>query len=31
MVRRVAPDVVDIADTTDHASGTAPLYRQTDA
>ena len=31
MVRRVAPDVVDIADTTDHASGTTPFYRQTDA
>jgi len=27
MVRRVAPEIVDIVDTTDHASGTKPFYR----
>ena len=26
MVRRVAPEIVDIVDTTDHASGTKPFY-----
>lgn len=29
MVRRVAPEVVDIVDTTDHASGTKPFYQRT--
>jgi Fe-S cluster biogenesis protein NfuA len=29
MVRRVAPEIVDIVDTTDHASGTKPFYRRT--
>jgi len=28
MVRRVAPEIVDIIDTTDHASGTKPFYPQ---
>ncbi len=28
MVRRVAPEIVDIVDTTDHASGTKPFYQQ---
>lgn len=28
MVRRVAPEIVDIVDTTDHASGTKPFYPQ---
>jgi Fe-S cluster biogenesis protein NfuA len=28
MVRRVAPEIVEIVDTTDHASGTKPFYRQ---
>src|SRR5450756_807196 len=27
MVRRVAPEIVDIIDTTDHASGTKPFYQ----
>ena len=27
MVRRVAPEIVDIVDTTDHASGTKPFYQ----
>ena len=31
MVRRVAPEVVDIIDTTDHASGTIPFYKQANA
>ena len=26
MVRRVAPEIVDIVDTTDHAAGTKPFY-----
>jgi Fe-S cluster biogenesis protein NfuA len=26
MVRRVAPEIVEIVDTTDHASGTKPFY-----
>jgi len=30
MVRRVAPEIVDIVDTTDHASGTKPFYRRTE-
>jgi len=29
MVRRVAPEIVDIVDTTDHASGTKPFYQRT--
>lgn len=29
MVRRVAPEIVDIVDTTDHAAGTKPFYEQT--
>ena len=28
MVRRVAPEVVEIVDTTDHAAGKAPFYAQ---
>ena len=28
MVRRVAPEIVEIVDTTDHASGTKPFYSQ---
>jgi hypothetical protein len=28
MVHRVAPEIVDIIDTTDHASGTKPFYPQ---
>jgi Fe-S cluster biogenesis protein NfuA len=28
MVRRVAPELVDIVDTTDHASGTKPYYQR---
>jgi Fe-S cluster biogenesis protein NfuA len=28
MLRRVAPEIVDIVDTTDHASGTKPFYPQ---
>ena len=31
MVRRVAPEVVSIIDTTDHASGTIPFYKQANA
>jgi len=31
MVRRVAPEVVDIIDATDHASGTKPFYKQANA
>ena len=27
MVRKVAPEIVDIIDTTDHASGTKPFYQ----
>jgi Fe-S cluster biogenesis protein NfuA len=26
MVRKIAPEVVEIVDTTDHASGTTPYY-----
>jgi len=29
MLRRVAPEIVDIVDTTDHAAGTKPFYKQT--
>ena len=29
MVRRVAPEIVDIVDTTDHAAGTKPFYGRT--
>ena len=29
MVRRVAPEIVDILDTTDHAAGTKPFYERT--
>lgn len=29
MVRRVAPEIVDIVDTTDHAAGKKPFYRYT--
>ena len=28
MVRRIAPEIVDIVDTTDHAAGTKPFYQQ---
>ena len=28
MVRRVAPEVIDIIDTTDHTSGTKPFYKK---
>ncbi len=28
MVRRVAPEIVEIVDTTDHASGTKPFYQR---
>ncbi len=31
MVRRVAPEVVDIIDATDHASGTNPFYMNVNA
>jgi len=31
MVRRVAPEVVDIIDATDHASGTSPFYKHANA
>ena len=31
MVRRVAPEVVDIIDATDHASGTKPFYKRANA
>jgi Fe-S cluster biogenesis protein NfuA len=31
MVRRVAPEVVDIIDATDHASGTSPFYWHSNA
>lgn len=31
MVRRVAPEVVDIIDATDHASGTKPFYKHANA
>jgi hypothetical protein len=27
IVRRIAPEIVDIVDTTDHASGTKPFYQ----
>jgi hypothetical protein len=27
MVRRVAPEIVDIIDTTDHAAGKKPFYQ----
>ena len=30
MVRRVAPEIVDIIDTTDHAAGEKPFYQRTD-
>ncbi|MGA7084611.1 MAG: NifU family protein, partial [Pseudolabrys sp.] len=29
MVRRVAPEIVDIVDTTDHAAGEKPFYQRT--
>jgi len=29
LLRRVAPEIVDIIDTTDHAAGTKPFYKQT--
>ena len=29
MVRRVAPEIVDTVDTTDHAAGTTPFYGRT--
>lgn len=29
MLRRVAPEIVNIVDTTDHAAGNAPFYRRT--
>ena len=29
MVRRVAPEIVDVVDTTDHAAGTKPFYGRT--
>jgi hypothetical protein len=29
MVRRVASEIVDIVDTTDHAAGAKPFYRRT--
>jgi Fe-S cluster biogenesis protein NfuA len=29
MVRRVASEIVDIVDTTDHAAGVKPFYRRT--
>jgi len=29
MVRRVAPEIVDIVDTTDHAAGEKPFYLRT--
>ena len=28
MARRVAPEIVDIIDTTDHAAGKKPFYEQ---
>jgi NFU1 iron-sulfur cluster scaffold homolog, mitochondrial len=28
MVRRVAPEIVDIIDTTDHAAGKKPFYQR---
>lgn len=31
MIRRVAPEVVDIIDTTDHATGSSPFYPQANA
>ncbi len=31
MVRRVAPEVVNIIDATDHASGTSPFYKRANA
>jgi Fe-S cluster biogenesis protein NfuA len=30
MVRKVAPEIVDIVDTTDHAAGEKPFYQRTD-
>ena len=30
MIRRVAPEIVDIVDTTDHAAGTKPFYARTE-
>jgi Fe-S cluster biogenesis protein NfuA len=30
MVRRVAPEIVDIVDATDHAAGNQPFYRRTE-
>jgi Fe-S cluster biogenesis protein NfuA len=30
MVRRVAPEIINIVDTTDHASGTKPFYARTE-
>jgi len=30
MVRKVAPEIVDIIDTTDHAAGKKPFYQRTD-
>ena len=29
MVRRMAPEIVDIVDTTDHAAGQKPFYQRT--
>jgi len=29
MLRRVAPDIIDIVDTTDHEAGTKPFYQRT--
>ena len=29
MVRRVAPEIVDIMDTTDHEAGKKPFYQRT--
>ena len=31
MVARVAPEIIDIVDTTDHAAGTTPFYQRRDA
>jgi hypothetical protein len=29
MVRRVAPEIIDIVDTTNHAAGEKPFYQRT--
>jgi Fe-S cluster biogenesis protein NfuA len=29
MLRRVAPEIANIVDTTDHAAGNTPFYRRT--